>query len=92
MDETKILTEVEETLQRMESYKGVTGTMVVNAEDIPTQTTSDNSTIPYAGLLHQPTVQAESTVYETDPQNELAFLRIRSRNVKLRQLHIRTVF
>uniref|UniRef100_G1MEY4 Dynein light chain roadblock-type 2 n=1 Tax=Ailuropoda melanoleuca TaxID=9646 RepID=G1MEY4_AILME len=72
--------EVEETLKRIQSHKGVIGTMVVNAEGIPIRTTLDNSTtVQYAGLLHQLTVKARSTVRDIDPQNDLTFLRIRSK-------------
>uniref|UniRef100_A0A2K5Q461 Dynein light chain roadblock-type 2 n=1 Tax=Cebus imitator TaxID=2715852 RepID=A0A2K5Q461_CEBIM len=72
--------EVEETLKRIQSHKGVIGTMVVNAEGIPIRTTLDNSTtVQYAGLLHQLTMKARSTVRDIDPQNDLTFLRIRSK-------------
>ncbi|KAJ8785849.1 hypothetical protein J1605_006809 [Eschrichtius robustus] len=74
------MAEVEETLKRIQSHKGVIGTMVVNAEGIPIRTTLDNSTtVQYAGLLHQLTVKAKSTVRDIDPQNDLTFLRIRSK-------------
>ncbi|XP_035297590.1 dynein light chain roadblock-type 2 [Cricetulus griseus] len=73
-------TEVEETLKRIQSHKGVIGTMVVNAEGIPIRTTLDNSTtVQYAGLLHQLTMKSKSTVRDIDPQNDLTFLRIRSK-------------
>ncbi|KAG8506248.1 Dynein light chain roadblock-type 2 [Galemys pyrenaicus] len=72
--------EVEETLKRIQSHKGVIGTMVVNAEGIPIRTTLDNSTtVQYAGLLHQLTMKTKSTVRDIDPQNDLTFLRIRSK-------------
>uniref|UniRef100_A0A8C8YUC5 Dynein light chain roadblock-type 2 n=1 Tax=Prolemur simus TaxID=1328070 RepID=A0A8C8YUC5_PROSS len=72
--------EVEETLKRIQSHKGVIGNMVVNAEGIPIRTTLDNSTtVQYAGLLHQLTMKARSTVRDIDPQNDLTFLRIRSK-------------
>nr|XP_028600521.1 dynein light chain roadblock-type 2 isoform X1 [Podarcis muralis] len=72
--------EVEETLKRIQSHKGVIGTIVVNAEGIPIRTTLDNSTtVQYAGLLHQLTMKAKSTVRDIDPQNDLTFLRIRSK-------------
>ncbi|XP_064414293.1 dynein light chain roadblock-type 2 isoform X1 [Latimeria chalumnae] len=72
--------EVEETLKRIQSHKGVIGTIVVNAEGIPIRTTLDNSTtVQYAGLLHQLTMKARSTVRDIDPQNDLTFLRIRSK-------------
>ncbi|KFO21201.1 hypothetical protein H920_17383 [Fukomys damarensis] len=73
-------TEVEETLKRIQSHKGVIGTMVVNAEGIPIRTTLDNSTtVQYAGLLHQLMIKAKSTIRDIDPQNDLTFLRIRSK-------------
>ncbi|XP_025066812.1 dynein light chain roadblock-type 2-like [Alligator sinensis] len=47
---------------------------------IPIRTTLDNSTtVQYAGLLHQLTMKARSTVRDIDPQNDLTFLRIRSK-------------
>ncbi|KAK2505775.1 LOW QUALITY PROTEIN: hypothetical protein MC885_005839, partial [Smutsia gigantea] len=60
---SRAMAEVEETLKRIQSHKGVIGTMVVNAE----------------GLLHQLTMKARSTVRDIDPQNDLTFLRIRSK-------------
>ncbi|XP_023666548.1 dynein light chain roadblock-type 2 [Paramormyrops kingsleyae] len=74
------MTEVEETLKRIESRKGVIGTIVVNAEGIPIRTTLDNSTtVQYVGLLHHLAMKARNTVRELDPQNDLTFLRVRSR-------------
>lgn len=47
---------------------------------IPVRTNLDNSTtVQYAGLLHQLTTKARSTVRDLDPQNDLTFLRIRSK-------------
>jgi len=47
---------------------------------IPVRTTLDNSTtVQYAGLLHSLTAQARNCVRDIDPQNDLTFLRIRSR-------------
>ncbi|XP_016307993.1 dynein light chain roadblock-type 2 isoform X2 [Sinocyclocheilus anshuiensis] len=72
--------EVEDTLKRIQGINGVIGTIVVNAEGIPIKTTLDNSTtVQYAGLLHQLTMKARSTVRDIDPQNDLTFLRIRSK-------------
>ncbi|KAG9281071.1 dynein light chain roadblock-type 2 [Astyanax mexicanus] len=74
------MAEVEDTLKRIQTHKGVIGTIVVNAEGIPIRTTLDNSTtVQYAGLLHQLTMKARSTVRDIDPQNDLTFLRIRSK-------------
>uniref|UniRef100_A0A8C1CPV6 Dynein light chain roadblock-type 2 n=1 Tax=Cyprinus carpio carpio TaxID=630221 RepID=A0A8C1CPV6_CYPCA len=72
--------EVEDTLKRIQGINGVIGTIVVNAEGIPIKSTLDNSTtVQYTGLLHQLTMKARSTVRDIDPQNDLMFLRIRSK-------------
>lgn len=73
-------TEVEETLKRIQAHKGVIGIIVVNADGIPIRTTLDNSTtVQYANLLTQLTQKARSVVRDIDPQNDLTFLRVRSR-------------
>ena len=47
---------------------------------IPVRTTLDNSmTVQYAGLLHSLTAQARNCVRDIDPQNDLTFLRVRSK-------------
>ncbi|XP_034170385.1 dynein light chain roadblock-type 1 isoform X1 [Pangasianodon hypophthalmus] len=72
--------EVEETLKRIQSQKGVQGIIIVNSEGIPIKTTLDNaSTVQYAGLIHQLVMKARSTVRDIDPQNDLTFLRVRSK-------------
>ncbi|XP_071823560.1 dynein light chain roadblock-type 2-like [Apostichopus japonicus] len=72
--------EVEESLKRIQQMKGVIGIIVINAEGIPVKTTLDNSTtVQYAGLIHSLTAKSRSTVRDLDPQNDLTFLRIRSK-------------
>ncbi|KAK6618683.1 Dynein light chain roadblock-type 2 [Polyplax serrata] len=72
--------EVEETLKRIQSHKGVAGVVVVNAEGIPIKTTMDNTTtVQYAGLISQLSDKARSVVRDLDPSNDLTFLRIRSK-------------
>ncbi|CAM4735056.1 unnamed protein product [Leuciscus chuanchicus] len=74
------MAEVEDTLKRIQGYTGVIGSIVVNAEGIPIRTTLDNSTtVQYVGLLHQLTMKTRSTIRDIDPQNDLTFLRIRSK-------------
>lgn len=47
------MSEVEETIKRISSHKGVIGLIVVNQEGIPIRTTLDNSTtVQYAGAFH----------------------------------------
>lgn len=56
------------------------GIIIVNAEGIPIKTTLDNSsTVQYAGLIHQLVMKARTTVRDIDPQNDLTFLRVRSK-------------
>ncbi|XP_037632078.1 dynein light chain roadblock-type 1 [Sebastes umbrosus] len=74
------MAEVEETLKRIQSQNGVQGIIIVNSEGIPIKTTLDNaSTVQYAGLIHQLVMKARSTIRDIDPQNDLTFLRIRSK-------------
>uniref|UniRef100_A0A8B9FPW0 Dynein light chain roadblock n=1 Tax=Amazona collaria TaxID=241587 RepID=A0A8B9FPW0_9PSIT len=74
------MAEVEESLKRIQSHRGVIATIVINAEGIPVRTTLDNSTtVQYAALLQQLIMKAQSTVRDIDPQNDLTFLRIRSK-------------
>ncbi|XP_069133508.1 dynein light chain roadblock-type 2-like [Argopecten irradians] len=74
------MAEIEETFKRISAHKGVQGIIIVNQEGIPIRTTLDNTaTVQYAGLFHQLTQKARSTVRDIDPQNDLTFLRIRSK-------------
>uniref|UniRef100_A0A673U4W8 Roadblock/LAMTOR2 domain-containing protein n=1 Tax=Suricata suricatta TaxID=37032 RepID=A0A673U4W8_SURSU len=62
------------------SGSGDAGLSRVSHDGIPIRTTLDNSTtVQYSGLLHQLTMKAKSTVRDIDPQNDLTFLRIRSK-------------
>ncbi|CAL1608981.1 unnamed protein product [Knipowitschia caucasica] len=74
------MAEVEETLKRIQSQKGVQGVVIANSEGIPIRSTLDNSsTVQYTGLIHQLLLKARSTVRDIDPQNDLTFLRVRSK-------------
>ncbi|XP_024859560.1 dynein light chain roadblock-type 2 isoform X2 [Kryptolebias marmoratus] len=78
------MVDVEGTLKRIESYKGVIGTIVVNAEGIPIRSTLDNSTtVQYAGLLRHLAAMARSSVRDIDPQNDLTVLRIHSKKYEI---------
>uniref|UniRef100_A0A8C6SYS2 Dynein light chain roadblock n=1 Tax=Neogobius melanostomus TaxID=47308 RepID=A0A8C6SYS2_9GOBI len=64
----------------IQSQKGVQGVVIANSEGIPIKSTLDNSsTVQYAGLIHQLLLKARSTVRDIDPQNDLTFLRVRSK-------------
>ncbi|TPX54905.1 hypothetical protein SeMB42_g00127 [Synchytrium endobioticum] len=74
------MSEVEETIKRLSSHKGVEGVVIVNMEGIPIRTTLDaEKTVQHAALITQLTAKARSVVRDLDPQNDLTFLRIRSK-------------
>ncbi|KAI5704890.1 dynein light chain roadblock-type 2 [Diaphorina citri] len=73
-------TEIEETLKRIQSHRGVAGVIVINGDGIPIKTTLDNqTTVQYAGLVSQLVDKAKSVVREIDATNDLTFLRLRSK-------------
>eukprot|EP00928_Gymnodinium_smaydae_P050436 TRINITY_DN33_c0_g1_i1.p2 TRINITY_DN33_c0_g1~~TRINITY_DN33_c0_g1_i1.p2 ORF type:complete len:101 (+),score=22.02 TRINITY_DN33_c0_g1_i1:112-414(+) len=74
------MSEVEETLNRIKTHKGVSGIIIVNAEGVPIRSTLDSrNTLQYSALISQITSKARSVVRDLDPQNDLTFLRIRSK-------------
>eukprot|EP00296_Roombia_truncata_P002317 JP438262.1.p1 GENE.JP438262.1~~JP438262.1.p1 ORF type:complete len:98 (-),score=17.90 JP438262.1:174-467(-) len=74
------MSEVEETLKRITSHKGVIGVIIVSNEGIPIRTNLDAAeTQQYAALITQLAAKTRSCVRDLDPQNDLTFLRIRSK-------------
>ncbi|CAD7927631.1 unnamed protein product [Amoebophrya sp. A120] len=74
------MSEVEETLNRIKTHKGVQGIVIVNAEGVPIRSTLDlKFTLQYSSLISQLTAKARSVVRDLDPMNDLTFLRIRSK-------------
>ena len=61
--------EVEETIKRLSSHKGVEGIVIVNMEGIPIRTTLDHEkTIQHSALITQLTAKAKSVIRDLDPQ------------------------
>ena len=61
--------EVEETLNRIKTHKGVSGIVIVNAEGVPIRSTLDlKFTLQYSALISQLTAKARSVVRDLDPQ------------------------
>ncbi|XP_052031409.1 dynein light chain roadblock-type 1-like [Apodemus sylvaticus] len=78
------MAEVEETLKRLQSQKGVQGIIVVNTEGIPIKSTMDNpTTTQYANLMHNFILKVQSTVHEIGPQNDPNLLRIHSKKSEI---------
>jgi dynein light chain roadblock-type len=74
------LAAVEEIFKRLQSHKGVIGVIIINSDGIAIRSTLDNDlTVQYAALMSQFTVKARGVVKNLDPDNELKFVRIRSK-------------
>uniref|UniRef100_A0A023FAQ0 Dynein light chain roadblock n=1 Tax=Triatoma infestans TaxID=30076 RepID=A0A023FAQ0_TRIIF len=72
--------EVDETLKRIQSHKGVMGVMVINGDGVPIKSSLDNTTtVQYAALITQLCDKARGAVRDLDPSNDLTFLRLRSK-------------
>lgn len=73
------MSDVESTLQRISSHKGVLGCIVVNKDNIILKTTCEPEVAElHSHLIPQLAILARNMVRDLDPQNELEFLRIRS--------------
>mmetsp|Transcript_20752 Transcript_20752/g.44992 ORF Transcript_20752/g.44992 Transcript_20752/m.44992 type:complete len:101 (+) Transcript_20752:172-474(+) len=74
------MSEVEETINRIRTHKGVIGIVIVNAEGVPIRSTFESKqTLQYSSLISQLALKARSIVRDLDPQNDLTFLRIRAK-------------
>eukprot|EP00891_Asterochloris_glomerata_P005362 jgi/Astpho2/5362/fgenesh1_pm.00075_%23_19_t len=77
------ITVVEETLKRISSHKGVLGVIIISGDGIPIRSTFENNVaVQYAALVSHFTSKARSAVKivsKNDPDNELQFIRIRSK-------------
>mmetsp|Transcript_15700 Transcript_15700/g.37237 ORF Transcript_15700/g.37237 Transcript_15700/m.37237 type:complete len:101 (+) Transcript_15700:3-305(+) len=72
--------EVEETLKRIQSHRGVEGILIVNNDGVPLKSTlSAEQTTQYASLFSQLSSKARSVVRTLDATNDLTFLRVRSK-------------
>ena len=74
------MSEVEETLKRINSHKGVQGIVIINSDGIPIRSTLEQTlSTNYAAHIMSLASKARSAVRTLDPQNDLTFLRIRSK-------------
>lgn len=78
MNETR--QQVEDTLERIQTHKGVVGVVVVNDDNIPIRSTLDNATtLQYVSMCYTLCGIARGIVRDTDPQNDLKILRVRTK-------------
>jgi dynein light chain roadblock-type len=76
--------EVEETLKRVQSHKGVKGVIIMTAEGVCIRTTmSPEETESYSALVSQLAMKAAGVVKVIDESDELAFLRVRSKKQEI---------
>eukprot|EP00386_Alphamonas_edax_P013719 GDKI01042307.1.p2 GENE.GDKI01042307.1~~GDKI01042307.1.p2 ORF type:complete len:102 (+),score=36.35 GDKI01042307.1:133-438(+) len=74
------MSEVEETLNRIKTHKGVAGIVIVSSDGVPIRTTLDQKlTLQYSALISQLAAKAKGVVRDLDPTNDLTFLRVRSK-------------
>lgn len=71
--------EVEETLKRIQSHRGVKGVLILNNDGIPIRSNlSQEDTDTYAALISQLSFKANGIVRTLDEADSLTFLRLRS--------------
>uniref|UniRef100_A0A7R9V6S7 Dynein light chain roadblock n=1 Tax=Chlamydomonas euryale TaxID=1486919 RepID=A0A7R9V6S7_9CHLO len=71
---------VDETFKKLQSHKGVLGVVVINADGIAVKSTFDNEqTVQYASLVSHFTTKCRSVVKKLDGEDELKFVRLRSK-------------
>ena len=72
--------DLEETLKRIILNKGTIGVIISDKDGIPIKTTLDSSTThKYTDLMPKLSVTAKHVVRDLDPQDDLRFLRIRTK-------------
>ena len=72
--------EVEETIRRIASHKGVEGIVVCNFEGVSLKSTlSKELSTQYAGLMAQLVTKARSVLRTIDTDDDLVFLRARTK-------------
>lgn len=76
--------EVEETIKRIQSHKGVKGVIIMTSDGIPIQSNMSNEeTENYCALVSQLALKASTMVRTLDDTDELGFLRIRSKKYEI---------
>ncbi|CAI5723244.1 unnamed protein product [Hyaloperonospora brassicae] len=73
--------DVEETIQRIRSHKGVQAVFIVNAEGVPIYSSPSDAAFAadHASLVAQLAAKANATIRSLDPTSDMTFLRVRSK-------------
>lgn len=76
--------EIEETIKRIHTHKGVQGFILTSNDGGFVRSTIDNSTtMSLTSLIRTLSDKAKSCVRDLDPQNDLTFLRIRTKKQEI---------
>ncbi|KAJ1359178.1 hypothetical protein KIN20_017852 [Parelaphostrongylus tenuis] len=74
------MSDVEETIKRIQSQKGVVGVIVMDSVGRAIRSTLDEeSTAKYSSLLQQLCEKSKDVVRELDGSNDLTFLQLRTK-------------
>ncbi|KAE9415245.1 hypothetical protein Angca_005117, partial [Angiostrongylus cantonensis] len=74
------MSDVEETIKRIQSQKGVVGVIVMDSAGRAIRSTlDDDSTTKYSSLLQQLCEKSKEVVRELDGSNDLTFLQLRTK-------------
>lgn len=74
------LANVEEMVKRLSDQKGVMGVVIANGQGVPIRSTMENDkSIQYGALVAQISKQARSFVREVSPEDDLDYIRLRSK-------------
>ncbi|CAD5212187.1 unnamed protein product [Bursaphelenchus okinawaensis] len=75
------MVDVDETIKRIQSQKGVLGVLIMDVCGRPIRSTfDDESTAQYADRLHELCEKSRNVVKDLDQTNDLSFLRMRTKN------------
>jgi len=77
------MSEIEDTLERIKSHKGVEAVLVVNSDGVPIRPSKgleEELAKKYASKISQLAAKSRDLVKDMDKQDELSFLRIRSKS------------
>merc|ERR1712062_484088 len=72
--------DLEETIKRIQTHKGVLGMMIVNNAGVAVRSNMDATiTNQYSAVIARLSYQARSAIRDLEPTNDITFLRIRSK-------------
>ncbi|CAG7701406.1 unnamed protein product [Allacma fusca] len=76
--------DIDETIKRIQSHRGVQGVIIATKDGFPIRTTMDNtSTVLFIANMMTLEERAASMVRDIEPSNALLFMRIRSRKFEI---------